>query len=356
MQELLYQLPTSFYVALTVSFLTCLLIVKTENWHKLFTLDSSEGVQKLHQNPAPRIGGLGILFAVVCSYFFEKTDCSAILESLILAGLSPFIVGFAEDITKRVNITTRLLATILAGIVGWAITGISLRRVGIYLIDPFFKNQIFSVLFTAHAIGGVVNAINMIDGLNGLASSMIIIALGSISAIAYSVGDVNLAFACLTVSAAVFGFFLVNWPWGKIFLGDSGSYFGGFALAWSCVLLIERNPSVSPFAGLLVCIYPFIETVFSIYRRKARMRSPTGPDVQHLHSLIYRRYRHHLFLNQLRIRENSTAGLIVGMLSFPPALCAFYFRESNFLCFVSVIFFSISYLALYKRIIKFKWF
>jgi UDP-N-acetylmuramyl pentapeptide phosphotransferase/UDP-N-acetylglucosamine-1-phosphate transferase len=351
--DFFYKLPISFYVALCVSFFTCLLIVKTQRWHRIFTLDSSEGIQKLHQEPTPRIGGLGIFVAVVCAYFFENADRSNILGPLILAGLSAFLFGLAEDLTKQVNITTRLLATILAGVVGWAITGISLTRVGFNLIDPLFKYQGLSVLFTAIAIGGIANAINMIDGLNGLASSMMVIALVAIATIAHSVGDVGLAVASLTVSAAVFGFFLVNWPWGKIFLGDGGSYFGGFALAWSCVLLVERNPSISPFAALLICIYPFTDAMFSVYRRKVRSRSPTGPDVQHLHSLIYRRY---LSSFQLRVQHNSVAGLIIGLLSLPPAICAFYLKESNFFCFIFFIFFLLCYLALYLRVIKFKWF
>jgi UDP-N-acetylmuramyl pentapeptide phosphotransferase/UDP-N-acetylglucosamine-1-phosphate transferase len=351
--ELFYNLPISFYFALCVSFLTCLLIVKTKRWHRFITSDSSEGVQKIHHQLTPRIGGLGIFVAVVSAYFSENSSRADILGPLILAGLSAFIFGFVEDLTKQVNVLTRLLATILAGVVGWAITGISLSHIGVPLIDPLLKNQGFSVLFTAVAIGGIANAINMIDGLNGLASSMMVIALVAIATIAHSVGDVSLAIASLTVAAAIFGFFLLNWPWGNLFLGDGGSYFCGFALAWSCVLLVERNPSISPFAGLLLCIYPFTEVLFSIYRRKIRAHNPTGPDLQHLHSLIYRRY---LSTTKLQVSENSIAGLIVGLLSIPPCVCAFYFRESTFGCFISVMFFVLSYLALYLRVIKFRWF
>ena len=231
----------------------------------------------------PRIGGLGIFVAVVCAYFFENTARADILGPLILAGLTAFIFGFAEDLTKKVNVLTRLLATILAGVAGWAITAISLNHIGVPLIDPLFKHQGLSVLFTAIAIGGIANAIKMIDGLYGLASSMMVIALVTIATIAHSVGDVSLAVASLTVAAAIFGFFLLNWPWGKLFLGDGGSYFGGFALAWSCVFLVERNLSITPFAGLLVCIYPFAELMFSVYRRKIRANNPTGPDLQQLH-------------------------------------------------------------------------
>ena len=310
-----------------VSFLTCLLIVKTKPWHRFITSDSPEGAHKIHHQLTPRIGGLGIFVAVVCAYFSENTARADILGPLILAGLTAFIFGFAEDITKKVGVLTRLLATILAGVAGWAITGISLSHVGVPLLDPLFKNQGVSVLFTAIAIGGIANAINMIDGLNGLASSMMVIALVAVATIAHSAGDVSLAVASLTVAAAIFGFFLLNWPWGTLFLGDGGSYFGGFALAWSCVLLVERNPSITPFAGLLICIYPFTEVLFSVYRRKIRAHNPTGPDLQHLHSLIYRRY---LSTTKLQVSENSVAGLIVGVLSIPPCVCAFYFIRNVF--------------------------
>jgi UDP-N-acetylmuramyl pentapeptide phosphotransferase/UDP-N-acetylglucosamine-1-phosphate transferase len=350
--EIFYKLPLSFYVALCVSFLICLLIVKTKRWHQFLSSDSFEGVQKIHHKVTPRIGGLGIFIAVVCAYFFENSSRADILGPLILAGLTAFLFGFVEDLTNKVNVLTRLLATILAGVVGWAITGVSLSHIGISLLDSLLKNQVVSVLFTAIAIGGISNAINIIDGLNGLASSMMVVALVTIATIAHSVGDLNLAIASLTVAAAIFGFFLLNWPWGNLFLGDGGSYFGGFALAWSCVLLVERNPSISPFAGLLVCIYPFSEVIFSVYRRKKRTHNPAGPDLQHLHSLIFRRY---LSTNKFQVSENSIAGLIVGALSIPPCVCAFYFRESTFCCFISVIFFVLSYLALYLRIIKFRW-
>lgn len=352
-QTLIYKIPLSLCVTFSISFFICLLIVRTKSLHRIHTLDTNRGVQKLHLQPTPRIGGLGIFLAVICAYFFEDSDRAVILGPLILAGLSAFVFGFVEDLTKRVNVLLRLMATIWAGAFGWVITGTSLTHVGISFLDPFFINQgLLSVLFTAIAIGGIANAINMIDGLNGLASSMVIIAMVTIAAIAYSAGDGSLALASLTVSSAVFGFFLVNWPWGKIFLGDGGSYFCGFALAWSCLLLVERNPSVSPFAGLLICIYPFAEALFSVYRRRLRSHNPTCPDALHLHSLIYRRY---LSSFELRVRENSIAGLIVGFLSLPPALCAFYLRESNLLCFISVIFFLISYLAIYARVIRFKW-
>ena len=244
------------------------------------------------------------------------------------------------------------IATILAAVVGWAVTGISLTHIGVYFLDPLFKYQGFSVLFTAIAVGGVSNAINVVDGLNGLASSILMIALGTVSLIAYSVGDQSLALNTLIIFAAISGFFLLNWPWGKIFLGDGGAYLCGFALSWSCVLLVERNLTISPFCCLLVCIYPCTEILFSVYRRNKRSNITTRPDSYHMHSLIYRRY---LKTKKQNIYENSIAGIALGFFNFIPAICAYYFKEDNFICIIINLIFVVMYLLVYRRIVKFKW-
>jgi UDP-N-acetylmuramyl pentapeptide phosphotransferase/UDP-N-acetylglucosamine-1-phosphate transferase len=89
---------------------------------------------------------------------------------------------------------------------------------------------------------------------------------------------------------AVLGFFLWNFPAGLIFLGDGGAYFLGFFVAEMGIVLLARNPEVSPLFPLLVCIYPAFETLFSIYRRVVvRGRPPSMPDGIHLHSLVFKR-------------------------------------------------------------------
>jgi UDP-N-acetylmuramyl pentapeptide phosphotransferase/UDP-N-acetylglucosamine-1-phosphate transferase len=143
-----------------------------------------------------------------------------------------------------------------------------------------------AVIFTALMIGGVANAINIIDGFHGLASGTTIIALVALAAIAVRADDPPMAIACVALAAVVGGFWLVNYPWGKLFMGDGGAYFVGFALAWLAVLLPVRNPEVSVWAPLLVCAYPVIEVMYSVVRRYAGRQSPGAPDSGHLHSLI----------------------------------------------------------------------
>lgn len=340
------------YMAFIVSLALSLGLVLTSRWHMRLSADLGHGIQKLHLVTTPRVGGVSIFMGVAAAYAIASAERAAILGPLWMAGCVAFAFGLLEDLTKRVPVSTRLLATVLSGVVGWAITGMSLHRVGLSWVDALLNHQGMSVLFTAFAIGGIANAINIIDGLNGLASAMKVIAFTAVASMAYAEGDVNLAFATLSIAAAVLGFFLVNWPMGKLFLGDGGSYFGGFALAWSCVLLVERNQEVTPFAALMVCIYPFIEVLFSIYRRKVRQHSPGQPDRQHLHSLIYRRY---IVTVAPTVKENSVAGIVVAMFNLSPAIAAYYLKNSNFWSCMACIGFSAGYVLIYRRVVKFSW-
>ncbi len=263
------------------------MLVLTTRFHGHITMDSHHGVQKFHVHPTPRVGGVGIYIGVVASWLLVKdSGANQILKTIVLAGIPAFAFGILEDLTKEVGVLPRLLATMASGLVACLMTGVSLGRLDVPLVDEAFKLLPVAVLFTAFAIGGVANAINIIDGFHGLASGTAIMIALALAAIATKVGDPSLALAAVLVAAAVTGFWLLNYPWGKIFLGDGGAYFTGFALAWLAVLLLVRNPQVSPWVGLLVFAYPVIEVLYSVVRRFRDQRSPGSPDGLHLHSLV----------------------------------------------------------------------
>lgn len=138
--------------------------------------------------------------------------------------------------------------------------------------------QVTPVIFTAFAVGGVANSINIIDGFNGLATTVSSLAFVGYALIAWQVEDTTLASVSLLLAACMWDFFWVNWPFGKIFLGDGGYYFICFALSWVSVLLLERNRSVSAFAVWLVCVRPVTEVLFSIFRRRIKKLNPSHPD------------------------------------------------------------------------------
>ena len=166
-------------------------------------------------------------------------------------------------------------------------------------------------------VAGIANAVNIIDGFNGLASMCAVLMLISIGYVAFQVGDLAVMYMAAIGVGAVLGFFVWNFPLGLIFLGDGGAYFLGFFVAELAILLLHRNPGVSPMFPLLVCIYPVFETVFSIYRRVMLRGQPAGmPDGIHLHSLIYRR------VMRWAIGSRSKRSRRVGRSSSPTVGCA----------------------------------
>lgn len=269
-----------------VSFLCSLGIVLTTKWHGRFTLDGVSGVQKFHIVPTPRIGGVAIMSGLVVACAAMDDAESKLLASILLAGLPAFCFGLAEDITKRVSVRTRLLATMASGGVAWLATGASVLHVGVPGLDNALSLLPVSVMFTAFAVGGVANAVNIIDGFNGLASGAVSICLLALGLIARNAGDTELSTLCMVVCLVTLGFFALNFPFGKLFLGDGGAYLLGFLLAWLSVMLAYRNPSVSVWAPLMACAYPIYETVFTIVRRVWTRSDPGQPDSHHLHSLV----------------------------------------------------------------------
>lgn len=279
-------MPDFLLIGLAVSLVTGLLLVLTKRWHGHFSLDHTHGVQKFHTQPTPRIGGVAVAAGLMAGWGLAPTDVRALLGPMLLAGVPAFVAGVAEDLTKRVGVAARLLATMLSGVAAWWLTGVALNRLDIPLLDTVVAWTPVAVAFTAFAVAGVANAVNIIDGFNGLSSGTVIILLTALGLIAQGQGDPALALACAAVAVAVGGFWLVNFPLGKIFLGDGGAYLSGFCLGWLAVLLLMRHPNVSTWLVLLACAYPVTEVLYSVWRRR-RARLPSGaPDNLHLHSLI----------------------------------------------------------------------
>lgn len=337
------------------TFLLCVLLVITKRWHGALTMDFTDGIQKFHTAPTPRIGGVPIVLGLIVAWAKAPLDIKELLTPILFAGMPAFLFGVAEDITKRVGVTQRLLATMASGLLAWWITDYSLSRVDIWGVDWLMKFTLVSVLFTAFAIGGVANAINIIDGFNGLASTMSTLAFIGYALIAWQVGDQALAGVALVLAACVWGFFWVNWPFGKLFLGDGGSYFIGFALAWVAVLLIERNPGVSTFAALVVCVHPVTEVLFSIYRRKIKKANPGHPDRLHFHSLVKRRYVARWFAGYSNRVRNSITGGLIGLMTLTAITLASMTHDSVLSSVISFVLLALGYVAIYARMVKHQW-
>ena len=167
-----------------------------------------------------------------------------------------------------------------------------------------------------------------------------------------------MAWLALAGICALFGFFVLNYPGGRVFLGDGGAYVVGFYVAEVGILLLHRNPQVSPLCPLLLCIYPVFETVFSMYRRRVlRARSPGLPDGIHLHSLIYRRlmrWSAGAVEGKRLTRRNSMTSPYLWLLCMLAVLPAMLFWDNTALLGTLIVVFGFAYTLLYWRIVRFR--
>lgn len=274
-----------FLAALTIS----VILVCTKHLHGKLTLDTDEGIQKFHKAPTPRVGGLSLALGYFAVWFFLEGEARNIFGLIGLAGIPAMAFGLAEDLSKLVGVRARLLATIASGMGFIVLTGYTVDHVDVYGIDAVLTMPLFAFAFTAFAIGGVANSINIIDGFHGLASGTLIILLLAFALVGWRVGDTVFMQLALLMVAIMAGFFVVNFPFGKLFLGDGGAYFAGYLVSVLAVMLPARNPEVSPWVSLLILGYPVTETIVSMVRRLRNVDAHPGePDSAHLHHIVHR--------------------------------------------------------------------
>ena len=173
--EALKAIPTlsdigSVGIGFAASFLIGILLVLTKSWHGSLSMDFTDGIQKFHTTPTPRIGGVPVFMSLVLVWGKSSPEIKELLTPILLAGMPAFLFGIAEDLTKQVGVVQRLLATMASGFFAWWMTDYSLSRLDIWGVDTLLQFTIISVIFTSFAIGGVANAINIIDGFNGLST------------------------------------------------------------------------------------------------------------------------------------------------------------------------------------------
>jgi UDP-N-acetylmuramyl pentapeptide phosphotransferase/UDP-N-acetylglucosamine-1-phosphate transferase len=325
-------------------------LVLTKNLHGRFTMDSQHGVQKFHTVPTPRIGGIALFGAFVFAFLVTGNATGGLLGLMIIAGLPAFIAGTIEDLTKRVGVRERLLATIFSGFLACLITGYRLDSIDVLGVDNVLAFAPVAIAFTAFAVGGVANAINIIDGFNGLAGGVLMICFGMMGMIAFQVGDMQLFNLCLLSVVCVAGFMLLNFPFGKIFMGDGGAYFMGFMLAWTAVMLPMRNPQVSPWASIVACAYPIIETVVSMARRFLHNAKAGEADSAHLHSLIKINIIRRLFPNVPQYYRNAMVSPVCWTITLIFSTSAFMFYHETKMLMLSLFGSFILYIVLYHGI------
>lgn len=295
-------------------------------------------IQSAHSGFVPRIGGLavyiGILMLVpLLSFGFIPLSVVFDLNAseitwLILSSVPVFFVGLAEDLGYAMSSKVRLIGSAVSSLLAISLFRVWLSELGVPFVDTLLLFIPFAILFTVFATVGVVNAFNLIDGLNGLSSYVTISVAVSLSIVGFSAGDTQISIFLLLVTASVLGFMILNFPLGKIFLGDGGAYVLGHLLVWSAIILTSNSTEISSFAILLIFFWPVADTGLAIWRRWKLGNPADRPDRLHFHQLAMRFLEIRFFGRDRRFIANPLSTIVlVPLISTPQALGVLFWNN-----------------------------
>lgn len=252
------------------------------------------GGRKSHDGDVPIIGGIAMFIGVFAGLLLIK-GATMLVVTLLLASFLLIVVGVIDD-KYALTASVRMAIQVAAVLIMFYGSGFQLADIG----DPFGTGVIsmgpFTLVFTIVVSLTVINAYNLIDGADGLAGSLALVALLAIAFVG-GTSDPSTAVA-LTVSAAVFGFLLFNYPatWNRSvrsFMGDAGSTFVGFTILW-VVLGASQGADrlVSPVIGLWFASVPIYDCLTCFVRRSLKGKSPFSPGRDHFHHVLNRGTTH----------------------------------------------------------------
>ena len=245
----------------------------------------SPGERKVHHKVMPRLGGAAIFTAYLLTVLLF-VDISREIQGLLLSGFMILSLGIIDDIkgiSPRLKLAGQVLAALVAVYFGVKITFVDnpfdgLIRLGVMTIP-------ISVLWMV----GITNALNLIDGLDGLATGVSAIALLAFAAIALTIGQTAVSMMSFALAACLFAFLYFNFFPAKIFLGDSGSMFLGFSIASLAIYGLLKSVTLFAFIiPIIILGVPIFDTAFAIVRRYLHKTPIFQADKKHIHHKLLR--------------------------------------------------------------------
>ncbi|MFC3040387.1 glycosyltransferase family 4 protein [Virgibacillus xinjiangensis] len=271
------ELTIAFFISLIASFLLTYLVKSLAL--KIGAVDHPDH-RKIHQEPVPRIGGLAIFFGAVLGVLYIQPAHDSLIP-IAFGALVIIITGFLDDlytIRPIIKLTGQLIATSFLISSGLIIDRLTLPIIG--MVDLGF----FSVMITVLWVVGITNAINLIDGLDGLATGVSTIALTTIFIMSLIDTQVLVAYISIALIGANLGFLYHNFYPAKLYMGDTGSNFLGYMIAVVSILGLFKEVAIFSFIiPVIILAVPILDTALAIFRRAYRRENIMGADNKHLH-------------------------------------------------------------------------
>ena len=271
------------FVIVIVTLLTSLIlvpIVKKVAIH-IGAMDEPNA-RKIHKVPMPRLGGLAIYLAFLLGYMLYG-EVSTQMLSILIGGFLLILVGFIDDINS-VPARYKLIVQIIAATIVVLYGNLSFTELSIFGYKIYF-NEFWGSLSSIIFIVAITNAINLIDGLDGLAagiSSIYFLTIAIIAFILNRIGGLDVIISLIMLGATL-GFLIHNFPPAKIFMGDSGSLFLGFMISVIALLGYKVTTFTSLIVPIVILAIPIFDTLFAILRRLLKGQNIGVADKEHFH-------------------------------------------------------------------------
>jgi UDP-GlcNAc:undecaprenyl-phosphate GlcNAc-1-phosphate transferase len=267
-----------------------LLLVLRRLAPRIGLLDTPGG-RKDHEGAVPLVGGLAMFIGFAFSLLLLQESLGP-LRALVAGATLVVVVGVLDDLNELSSLS-RFVVQIAAALMMVFWGGVELTDLGFLgSAGHLVELGLWSIPLTVFSTVGVINALNMIDGVDGLAGSVTALALAALILVALLGGDGVAASVLGTLLATVAAFLLLNLrlPWqprARVFMGDAGSMFLGFVLAWYLIDCSQgEDRLISPVTALWLLGVPLIDTVTSMLRRILKRSSPFKPDREHFHHIL----------------------------------------------------------------------
>ncbi len=280
--------------------------------HVLGAVDHPDS-RKVHEAPMPRIGGVAVFAGVAVGLSFARWAGGAYSPELryqaavlAITASSMFLLGFLDDV-RGVGFGWKFLAQIAAGVAAWG-AGFRIDMISLPLSSHVYNLEMLSLPVTLLWIVGITNAVNLIDGLDGLAAGTALITTVAVAVSSSFRGHLGVLAVSVALVGSLLGFLRWNFRPARIFLGDSGSLFLGFLLAVISIRGSQKGSTVvAVLAPVLLLALPIADTGLAVLRRGYRLlatstRSPDGvrhvarnltvvfrPDQGHIHHQLVAR-------------------------------------------------------------------
>ena len=269
----------SFLAAMVISSLLVPLVKKAGDKLNIIAIANK---RTIHSGRIVRIGGYAIYLSfILCAYIFLKTDTQ--INAILISSFLVFMVGLYDDIhdiTPKKKLIVEFIATSIIIFYGKTmLRGVNIPHLSVELCN------LIAIAITYGWIIGITNAINLIDGLDGLCIGISSIVLVTISITSLHFGRTDIASLSMILAGSAIGVLFYNFNPASIFIGDSGALFIGFMI--SVISLLGFGYKSSAFftlgAPIIVLAVPIMDTIMAILRRKLRKKKFSEADREHLH-------------------------------------------------------------------------